>query len=486
MLSNWFFRNPDHWPKWFLIAFVVKGSFFAIMLKMGFSEDIEGFWGATNGDWFSYVKPVENVLAGGAYNIDNRIPGYGACYFVLRLLFSKAIACNVLIFIQLLVATVSVTCLAKTARIWFKSDVAYYVTFYSYLFSSLTNVFDHYLLTESFAASSVIFWTYFLTKFEQTSHKRYLIVSGAFMTFLIFLKPVHAPMLGLAPLIWGIYFLKKRLNFKQLYQYSLLFLLPFMAIDGAWIARNYHYYNGAFVPIMKQVWYVDGWPPNYFEMRDFTAAWGGDINFGLPKSDSRWIMGFENDQFLHHWFVKEQMQPVPMYSYTSLFNGDSLLWIRQETQRTLYDAMSSVERIRRQEIVKQKLITYTASIRAEKPFLYYFRAPLRITYRFLIGVSGSHFLEDVVESYWPRRLLFMYHLLLLTFGSIGLVVLLFSEARHFGLPSLAWLSVAYTIVILCVVLRHAETRYLMPIWCFWPLGAGFLIKQIWNYRHNAG
>ena len=485
MLNKWLFKNPDNWLKWFLIALVAKGTFFAVMLKMGFSTDIAGFWGATNGDWFSYVSPIENVLAGGTYNIDNRIPGYGACYFVLRLLFDKAAACNVLIFTQLLVAVISVTYLAKIARIWFKSDLAFCITFYSYLFSSLTNVFDHYLLAESFAASSVIFWVYFLTKFEQTRQKQYLVISGAFMTFLIFLKPVHALMLGLGPLIWFVYFLQKKLVFKQVIQYSLLFVLPFAVIDGAWIIRNYYYYKGAFVPIMKTVWYADGWPPNYFEMRDFTEAWGGDINFGLPHSDARWIMGFENDQYLNHWFVHEQMQPVPIYAHTSRFNGDSLLWIRQESQRTLYGSMSSVERTRRQQIVKQKLIAYTASIRSEKPFLYYVRAPLRIAYRFLIGVSGSHFLEDVVANRRVHTILFWYHLLLLGVGSLGLLLLFLSEIRNFGLPSVAWLGSVYVVVVLCVFLRHAETRYLVPAWPFWAIGAGFLVDKLYKIVFEA-
>ncbi len=484
MLSKIFFTNPEKWPKWFLIALLVKGTFFAVMLKMGFSEDIKGFWGGTNGDLFSYIDPIENLLAGGNYNIDNRIPGYAACYFLLRLLFTQAVACNVLIFIQLLVAVVSVTYLAKIARIWFRSDLAFYVTFYAYVFSSLTNIFDHYLLTESFAASSVIFWTYFLVKFEQTNQKRYLVVSGAFITFLIFLKPVHAPMLGIASLVWGIYFLQKKITFKQLIQRSAFFLLPFLVVDGAWIVRNYNYYNGAFVPISKSMWHAEGWPPNFFQMADFTAAWGGDINFGLPKNDIRWIMGFENDQYLRHWFVHEQIQPVPSYVYTSKFNGDSLFWIRKESQRTLYDTMPEAERLRRREIVKQKLIAYTNAIRTEKPFLYYVRAPLRIAYRFFIGVSGSHFLEDVVQAEWPRKILFYYHLILVSLGSLGMALLLYTQLRSFNLQSVAWLSGAYTVLILCVVLRHAETRYLVPVWPFWSLCAGFFCKVILNFTYK--
>jgi Dolichyl-phosphate-mannose-protein mannosyltransferase len=482
MILRFLVSNTNRWPKWFFIALLIKGAFFAIMLHLSFSDEIEDFWGSTTGDTFSYIDPAENLLAGGSYNIDNRTPGYTACYFLLRLLFDKPTACNLLIFIQLLVASVSVVCLATLAREWFKSNVAFYATFYAYIFSSLANVYDHYLLTESFSASSVVFWVYFLHKFEQTHSYKYLLISGAFLTFVFFLKPAHAPMLALPSLIWGVYFLQNKLSFKKLFQHSLVFLVPFLAIDSAWTVRNYFYYDGAFVPISKLTSYAGNWPPNYFEMADFTAAWGGDINFGLPKNDIRWIMGFENNQYLQSWFVEEQLRPVPSYAHTSLFNADSLLWIRQESQRALYDTMPETERKQRQEIVRQKLVAYTSSIKHENPFIYYIWAPLRIAYKFFVGTSGNHFLEDKIISPLARKLLFGYHLVLLLTGSLGMAWLCFSQMQHFNLQSIAWLSGLFVFGIFCVLLRHAETRYLVPNWPFWALCTGYLTTKISMFR----
>jgi len=474
------FKHPERWVKWFLIALVVKGLFFAFMLNTRYFYEVEGFLGASNGDLYSYLNPIEDLLNHRGYTSNDRLPGYGTPYLVLRLVFSKPMACNVLIFMQLLLASVSVYFVAQVSRRWFKSDLAFYVTFYSYLFSSLSSVFDHYILTESFSASSFIFWLYFLTQFEQTHKKRYLLISGAFMTWLIFLKPAHGLMLSLPLLIWGIGFLQKKLLLKQLVQNALFFLLPFMVVESAWTIRNYRHYH-QFVPVAKVMLYPESfWPTNYFSIRNFMQAWGGDVCFWFANSDIRWMMGFGNDVFLPpvRWYKAEKLQVPPASIYTSQFNGDSLLAIRNGMLSALYDTLTPAQKAQKEQLIQKKLEIYTASIRTEKPFVYYLKAPLTSTYNFLTGKFGYQFLDDILPQEWPRFGLKLYHILLLIIGGIGLLMLLFSEFQHPSMRSLVWLGAIYPIILFNFVLRHGETRYLVPVWSCWALAVGYLATKV--------
>lgn len=473
------FRNPERWPKWFLIALLVKGLFFIFMLKTRYFYEIEGFWGASNGDLFSYLNPIEDLLAHRGYTSDDRLPGYGAVYLALRFVFSKAIACNALIVAQLLLASLSVCFLAQMARRWFKSDWAFYATFYSYLFSSLASVFDHYILTESFSASSFIFWLYFCTLFEQTQKKRYLLIGGAFLTWLVFLKPAHGLMLSFLPLIWAVQFLQKKLKFRQLVQYSLFLLLPFTVVESAWIVRNYRHYH-QFVPLAKVMLYpASFWPTNYFPIRNFMQAWGGDVCFWFANSDIRWMMGFGNDVFLPpvRWYKAEKLQVPPASVYTSQFNADSLLWIRNSMLSALYDTLTPAQKAPKEQLIQHKLETYTASIRTERPFVYYLKAPFTSAYNFLTGKFGYQFLDDVIQQKWPRFGLKLYHVLLLILGGIGLFMLLFADLRHPTTRSLVWLSAIYPIILFNFVLRHGETRYLVPVWSCWAVAVGYLATK---------
>jgi hypothetical protein len=473
--------QPQRWYKWFLIALLVKGCFFAFMLHTRYFYEIEGFWGASNGDMYSYINPVESLLRHQGYTSDDRLPGYAAPYLLLRLVFEQPTALNILILAQLLLACLSVWALAKTAFDWFGTKTAFYVTFYGYLFSSLANVFEHYILTESFAASSVVFWLYFLNQFEKHRQKRYLLASGAFMTWLIFLKPAYGGMLIFPLLVWGGQFLQKRRSFKQLVQHSLLFLLPFMIIEGAWVARNYRHYNHQFVPLAKVMLYpASFWPTNYFPTRDFVQAWGGDVCFWFAHSDVRWLMGYGNNVFLPpvRWNVAENLGPPPAFIYTSQFNADSLRLIRQNVSSAMYDSLTAAQKASKEQAIARSLEKYRASIKTEKPFVFYVVAPLRTAYHFLTGTFGYQFLDDIIEAQWPRWGLRAYHFILLLLGGAGLIWLFFANASKPNLQSLVWLSAIYPIILFNFVFRHGETRYLVPAWPCWLLAAGFFVSNL--------
>ncbi len=468
---------------WIVLALVVKGAFFGWYLTQTYNHDVPGFLGQSNGDMLTYIMPTEQMLVNGNFATDDRMPGYPAVYYLLRRLMNQSQACNAVILIQLLLSAVSVYVLGLCAQRLFGLDRAFYWAYFVYLFSTFVSVFDAYFLTESFAASTSIFFLYAWLQFED--NRRWwltLLISGAWLTWSVFLKPAHLPLMAVLPMIWSIQWLKKRLRLAQVIRYSLLFLLPFILVDGLWMSRNYRRYHEV-IPLLKSPWYAATfWPTNYFDMVAFCQTYGEDFSYWFPNTGIRWMMGWRNNGFLPptRWYVAEHLGPPPDYVYTTRFNVDSLTHLRDLYYETANNpALDSSRRAAYHAEIHQKLGQYTQSVRDEKPFVYYVRALTRYTFTFFTGTWGYSFLDDIVPAQWPRWYLRAYHyLLVLIPGLIGLVLLsvrgLRNDARLLVIP----VPLLICTIIYVVVLRHPETRYLAPFYPFLTLSAVFTFLSV--------
>jgi hypothetical protein len=123
----------DIYSKWYwiTIALIVKFVPFILLLHNKPLNDIPGFWGGVQGDTYSYLAPIENFIKSGNYDPDFRMPGYGILFYPLLLLFTKAVACNIIIILQYIVAAVSVYYLALTAKNIFSSNKIFYIREYT-------------------------------------------------------------------------------------------------------------------------------------------------------------------------------------------------------------------------------------------------------------------------------------------------------------------------------------------------------------------
>ncbi len=144
----------------------MKGLFFGWFLTRTYNHDIPGFWGQSNGDMMTYIQPVESLLAHQGFQTDVRMPAYPGIYLFFRLFTSQAVACNLVILLQVVVSALSVYVLGLCAVYLFKTDRAFYWAYFIYLFSTFVSVFDGYFLTESLAASASIFFLYCWLRFE--------------------------------------------------------------------------------------------------------------------------------------------------------------------------------------------------------------------------------------------------------------------------------------------------------------------------------
>ncbi len=462
---------PQNRAFWILLALVIKGAFFAWYLSRTYYHDITGFWGQSNGDMMTYINPVEGLLAGQGFQTDDRMPGYPGLYLAFRLVLPAAMACNALILLQLLVSAVSVYVLGLVARQLFGQERAFYWAYFIYVFSTFVSVFDGYFLTESLAASATIFFLYAWLRFEaQPARWVALVVAGGWLAWSVFLKPAHLPLLGVPVAIWAVQCWQGRLAVGRVVRYSALFLLPFLLADGAWTLRNYRRYHEV-IPLLKNAWYPESyWPANYFDLMAFCQTYGEDYAYWFPNTGIRWLQGWGNGNFLPpvRWYVKEELAPPPNYVYTSVFSPDSIAQVRTlcyELGNAPGLTPTRITAIRAE--LKDRLTRYTKSVRAEKPHIYYGWALIRYTSTFLHGTWGYNFLEDILRTGWVRFLLRLYHYcFVLVPGLIGLVLLtrrgIRSDSRLLALP----LFMAYCVGVYVVVLRHPETRYLVP---FYPI-----------------
>lgn len=293
-------------------------------------------------------------------------------------------------------------------------------------------------------------------------------------------------MLAIPVAIWALRWLKKQLEFRKLVRYSFLFLLPFILADGAWMARNYRSYREV-IPLLKSPWYPESfWPANYFDLMAFCQTYGEDFSYWFPNAGIRWFQGWSNNNFLSpvRWYVKEDLGPPPNYVYTAEVNLDSVTSVRNLCYRLGNGpVLDSIQRSAISAQIKEKLNRYTRSVREDNPLVYYVWAPVRYSLTFLHGTWGYNFLDDIVRTSWPRLLLRVYHyVFVLIPGLIGLLIFtrrgLRQDDRFLFIP----MAIAYCLIVYAVVLRHPETRYLVPFYPFLVVSAVGTFLSVVRFR----
>ncbi|NNM95713.1 MAG: hypothetical protein HKL88_09695 [Bacteroidia bacterium] len=460
-LARLLFKDPAYRTHWLLLSLLFKGLPFLILLHNKPLNQIPGFLGGSMGDTPSYLNPIDALLSAGVYTPDFRMPGYGIVYFFFRLFASKAAACNLVIVCQFALAALCVYLLALTAIRLFKKRQAFYICFYLMLVSSYSNFYDGYLLTESFCSSALIISVYFFTLWIESQKTKHLILAGIFLTWVIFLRPVFLPLLPLFA------FFITPLQQPPLPHWKkavLLFVIPFILCDGAWITRNYLRHK-KFIALTSSVEYPQLKNSYIIPLTSFVQAWGGCTGYTDNNSSLGWF----------GYYIAGTPKPVlydslPGGIYTSAFNKDSLIRIRKLIQTVQNPYTDSLVRESCNSELIYKLINYKNSIRREKPFLYYIIRPVRLLGMFLYGKETRLYMArgQVFGGIGTaiRYFYTLYYLLLLVAGIAGMFLMLIKGS---GAPRLYLLFAAiplYTIIIHPLVLHFGQNRYLMPAWAF--------------------
>jgi hypothetical protein len=427
------------------------------------------------GDTPSYLNPIESLLKTGSYLPDFRMPGYSGVYLLFRLIGDKAMACNLIIISQLLLAIMAAYSLALMAKMLFKSNRAFYICFYLFLISTYSNFYDAYLLTESFCASALVFAAYYLVLWFQSAKPKYLLFSGIFITWAIFLRPVFMPILLLMAFILIVQLIKNKRSWAKP---LITLLLPFLLADGTWVTRNYINHK-QFIPLTSSALYPEAANSYVQPLFEFVQSWGASTNYSDAKSALSWF-----DFYLPGMVKPDHFDTIPNYIYTTRFNRDSLVYLKQLVHILQNKTLDSNKAKAVQTELVEKLHIYTRSIAREKPFLYYIRTPLKLTKTFLYGPETKEYLKrgKVFHSLGTIIIAFntLFYLAVLVLGLIGALLLIFRAYRESYLYLLFALLPIYVIVVHPMILRYAVNRFLMPSWPFLLVCATFTLLATYN------
>lgn len=466
-------KSPKQWVFWLAWALVIKGVMFLFLIQRGNNMGMVGYWGNSAGDALSYLSPIDNLIHHGNYDPDFRMPGYGWFYFIPALFLSKVAAANFLIIEQWICASIALCFFARLSEILFASRRFFYIGFFAFAVSTYANSFDATLLTESFAVSFAIFMLYAFARLLQSGRAKYALYSGIFATILIFLKPVYPPVLAFLLLLIAIKAMKKKLPWKA----AVYIILPFVLVDGAWIARNYKVHQ-RFVPLNQGILYAAAEHSYMKNLFYFMEAWGGRITYWEPRSEIRW--------FFHRPIGDDTSVPArcpfPSYIYTSAFNADSMKDIQVQTDSVDNFSLPQDVRTAADMRVRARLEVYGNSIKREKPWLYYGYAPVKLVWAFLAHngrtdpMGPTHTLKDA----WVNGVKWFYTINYLFFLVVGMIGIWLQRRQFFkSTLHLAVLSLlAFTILIYPVVFRYTEARYLFPAYPVLVLYVGYAISRL--------
>ena len=484
VLAKIFLKKPGQWWFWVLLALVVKGAILIFQFAHADHGTYNGLIGSVGGDTHLYLEPVDNLINYGSYDPDYRMPGYGAFYFFLRFCFAPVAALNLLILLQYLLAALSVYMLALIGGKVFKSQAMFYFTYYLFLISTYSNLEDGSLLSESLCVSFLVFTVYFAVQWAENYKNTNLLLSGLFLTEVIFLKPVYAPLLLLFVLFAIITSWKA--HRPAFLKYALIFMLPFILIDGAWLVRNYNVHK-RILPLTTLT-FLRGYDTRLFwAAMDFMQTWGGNYVSWDPASEMRYFNIRERLTSFHKENMRDTYKQLPAEIYTSAFNADSLIVLKNLVAEIQADS-NPVTANQHIDYVDAKFEAYALSVKKENPFVYYVKAPLRYVKIFLIHPGTYNLFPKAASQLSKPELLVkifysLFYIMALLLGGVGLLLLV-KKSLSFGTVALVTGVLAYTVVIYPLVLRMCEPRYFMPAWPFLLLCMAYALYCAWKKLVN--
>ncbi len=374
--SDKWLPTPTTWWPAFLIALAAKLCQF-ISLSLEHAPTENGLWYVYGGDAFSYIAPLEALLAGNGYEPDLRMPGYAPPYLLLRLLFSETAALQGLVLLHVIASAAAVVFLARLAFVMAGRPSAFHWTFWTALVAIHANFHDRHILTESFSVFALALAAYQAVRYLQTSTRRYLWVTGITMTWLIFMKPVFLPALGILGIAvlwhWRTSLSKGILN-------TGILCLPFLLSETAWIVRNAMVHR-EFRPLTEGVFYPDMRATIRFPLIKLMQTYGLSFIWWDGTSEIRWFnirVSEEGGPIL-----ADKQQPLPAYIYTKACPKDTLDLIASDVLR--HDgATDPQEKARVKDAITARCERCAEAFKEERPFDHHVTARANLLRKFLV------------------------------------------------------------------------------------------------------
>jgi hypothetical protein len=452
--------------RWLMVIFAIKALLFVYFAhefyhfaKAGL---VKSWIVVEQADSISYYNPAQLFVEQGWYAGICRMPGLLPQYALFAWPLGHHSALVAIIVFQFLFSVLSVFLLAIVASRMFSHRWAFPLTAIFYACSSFVSIWDHTLLSDSFAASSLIISIYFLSEYAVKKHWKYLVLAGFWLTWSIFTRQIVVLFLPLYPLLlWA--WLKDGL--LPLIRRLVFFATPFALLMGFWIYRNYQE-ERKFIPLIKptaECWTI--YTPQFMKINELIIAWGEDVQYWIKGTPAEWFGKLEKQKECYQFRSEVG---------TKAFNNDSIILLqhRYVDFRTTNDTVMK-NRIG-DEILRQCDNMLTA-YKAERAFSYYFTNRVRMMKDFVFPLRLDNTPGPAFEKMNPLQKLVKlgYYGLLLWVNLLGVaavIVALLKGNRAMIVWSLMPISL---IVILAGMMGYIEQRYLVPVY---PL---FLIMGVY-------
>lgn len=334
-----------------------------------------------------HLNPTDFLIEKGMYSINGndpyavRMPGYAFPYVLLRTFLEKDAARSALIVLQwlfwVLALVLSYSWLSKRVPPWYAFVAVVLLTVFNYM-SHL-----HFsLLPVSLAMSVllVLFYLHHQLSDDRNASAFKLLLFGALLTWLFFLRPFLLPLLLVWPPVLA-------LN-RGARRWRVLFLvvLPIVVIESAWIVRNYVAFD-RFVPLQTTFvrqsfddhYKTTSTKESVLPIRRFIAGFGGENVWYFKDSHMGWFLSVADD--------RQPKQVFPPNVFDAGITSDELTAFKHLIAQSYANYQPETE-----AEVAAKAKNLTQRLKANDPVAFYTTARLKMLMRML---------KQNVSQDWP-------------------------------------------------------------------------------------
>ncbi|MBK7555989.1 MAG: hypothetical protein IPI55_15720 [Flavobacteriales bacterium] len=478
-------HDPLRWPFWKHMLWLLPGLFLKALIFLYFVHDsaggeLVGRWAGHTSDTWEYVDPVESLIAEGVLEPDHRMPGYTPLLLLLRQFLSAGASADAITLLQWFFACLATYGLALVVLMLGASWRWFLVTYFLLIWALFPARLELAVMTDSFCTSAIGLHVVLMLIHIKSGRKWCLPAAGLFLTWAIFLRPIYALLI---PLDFGVLLLLSAVPWRDRLFRALLFALPWLVIDGAWVIRNYSVHH-AFRPLTNGTYNAGYSASSYCALMQFVQAYGGNYNFWDPTSDMRWF-GMRERRAPGQPPLVDAFRELPTYVYASDYNRDSLLLVRDVMTRLSDTTISKREEDSLTARAWKLTTRFRMSFVRDHPFQFHVSSKFRLLGHMVIH-SGSSviFSRPMAQlSWWEKGLklcqsaLYWFAIL---FGPLGAAWLLLRERRDLSMVLLSC-TVLYGLLIHPMVMRLCEMRYLVPTF---PLTIVVAVIAIWSWYQS--
>ena len=349
-------------------------------------------------DSHEYMESCENLFLNGEYLVNTiygfkdptfRMPGFAFIYIPLRLFLNKEFTMDAIIYFQILCSGIASYLLAVLAKNIFNSkNIFYFVFFISNLGLGL-NSYNNILLTESLAASFMIFSLYTFERGIKSSNNKFFLISGFFMTWMIFMRP-YMIVLFLLVIVILFYFQRKKINLKYNF---IFFILTFLIIDTSWTIRNY-IKTDKFIPLQSSNNFLLSKPKCEQAKFKFITTFGFNYEWWIRNSDGSW---FNNPRQVNNLPIPNN-NIIPSFVFNEDLTIDSLTKAR-DYMHIVQNHQISNKKIKYYDFHSERIFKkFIEKYRRNRPIDYFIGSKIRLIKSFM---SDNHYwqLEKIKYPY---------------------------------------------------------------------------------------